>query len=441
MEIKTRIAEMTYESDRGRKEAQRRRDVLAGTQPETLVQHPQDLSSLSQVDRSLNKVCGFYLFRHLRSSRTSQAAFKFRVLPRHATSFHTLDFDSQDPAGNLYAFSLLPFLPNVTTLDLTGASIEHLRRGLSTDDFDDALRLASGRITALIIRVARADQATDLLGLLPALRRVRIDGKRVFLNNSRVMEALSERQLHHLVLSPRFGGTAPSIEHLGEVVQNHQWVSTSSLRSLEVDMGRLEEAGWAFVSSFAPSLESLSLDFGGAVAEPPTPSATFTRLTHLVLYVNATTLLPILSAFATSPIQHLRISTSRLDAEVSHKIAKLLFDWNHLRSLDLQLQIPHSIDFLPLYPFHHVLGAKVAIRCRGEPPFLRADALNAWTSRNAVRERRTEFTRLTLRRAAEGAQFMQNLLGRMMAMGEVEKIPEVLEALEGIHKLKEIEEY
>lgn len=325
----------------------------------------------------------------------------------------------------------------MTALDLTGEAINHLQEGLSPEDFDDAFGLVSRRITSLTVDSARIDQTTSVLGCLPSLRRLSIEGKAVFLGDSPIIKVLAQMHLHHLTLRPRYGGAAPSLGNLGDVVRDHQWVSSSTLRSLTLSVGRLEERGWAFVSSFAATLESLSLHIDSALEQPPTPLTTFPRLAHLSLNLAQDSLPAALSAFATSPVQHADIVLPLIDTAGAERASRALEQFVQLRSVDLDLQRQPVGSFVPTLALRRD-SDHLVVRCHGEasvPAGLRL------TIPEISLPLRKKTTAMVTERAVEGLQFMQNLLGRMAAMGELEKVPEVLEAMEGIFKLKEIEEY
>lgn len=87
-----------------------------------------------------------------------------------------------------------------------------------------------------------------------------------------------------------------------------------------------------------------------------------------------------------------------------------------IHSVDIYLQRQPLAHFVATLPLRN-LGDRLIVRCHGEPPFTAGYQINPANSTPTLRKK---LTKLATERAVEGAHFMQNLLGRMAAMGEVE---------------------
>lgn len=77
----------------------------------------------------------------------------------------------------LYTLSILPFLPSLTSITITGSAIITLAASMSLDDFNHAWKAAE-RCTSLVLHKCAIEEAKILLGLLPDAVDIDLSGLR-----------------------------------------------------------------------------------------------------------------------------------------------------------------------------------------------------------------------------------------------------------------------
>lgn len=350
----------------------------------------------------------------------------------------------ENPDTILITLALLSsVLANVTELAFTGASIRLLDRALPPSEWEAAFAVAATQVTKLKVTEAQPDQVITLFHHLPSLCNVHLRGDSLFADSdvaslpaSAMLDVLAGMSLDHLKLEPSCVGRQMAERSLGGIVGDRSWAS--ALRSLDVTLPSFDTQGWAFITSFAPSLESLNVKCSGNILDGPPPAPIFPRLTHLTVAGSAASVAVILALFSKSPIQQVDVT-----------LMGIPFD--HLRLplqlLPVQLQpferLRHVIvDSYPTVgPAYSIENLAITLQRRSvtlETPFPSTKTLQDYPESLEVRR---HVVRVTLREVHGVLNATRRLMLRMSDNGEVEKLHEVLRATQGIVALKREEDY